>query len=1246
MRRLLLCMVTVFWLAAPAAAWWDTQVRAQTAEPLVRAFDAVGCDGAKHPTDDPQASGGRGGKVALVRPGESLRLRADLKPSVYCVWLVARGRTADVRAPEQRDQAVELPGGKVTLRCPRPIVYATLAVTCPDGTKRRWFLPVAYRTDYAVVAKLYFPVHAGGKYGIAVGLDRRSRIGLLVDRIELRDVLGHCPRLAAKTRRMLTSDAELAQIRQDSGGSSGGRGRTWRLNGHTLRWVFTPGKRSEARRRQRADEIWQAVPDWNLVTADPAHRTWNDLIGRDRGGLAAQLAGIYERTGDDEAAWDAAVTLCAVAEKYPGLDHYYQECGRYSQLGGGDPLRWNTRLGKHVYSGWAGRDLIGLARTYDQVFDFVKASRELAAYLHTRIDWIRTPADVVKFLDTHVLQHGWDCVHRRIIRSDEAYAFLPLVQGVNDVSRRMLEKGLFGKVHTNMTDAGGIDDQAFTSYSRGGVHYIGSTLYVGPKLTNLAEILSRYVAAGGDKRFDLSDRRAYPHLPEAAYTKNALHAAGGFPILVGDAMDLRRGRVANLPAYPSRVLEGFGQVVLEAGQEEGNPLVKRAVAIHTGLGRGHAHQDCLNLEMFAHGCRLAPDLGGRHAGRNRSSPNMRRNRMHNLVWVDDREFCNPYPGSTVGATGWTTSFSPQPGCQYTANSARAVSHPQVKFYCRSTAMIDGAVGKGKADVYVFDVFRVAGGKVHTYCFHGAAADKVEANVKLSAARSTEAKAVLSGRPVESQLEGKAADPLVVTWPLRAKLQEHYQDEDHYRPAEPVGLTMHLFGHAGEGVYVGSATSEVYPVDLPYLHVRRTTDADLASVYPAIYEAHAGKRFLRSARRLRVRAAGQVPNDAAAGVALAVDLTDGRRDVLFSSVRPGVSHKVGGDLEAAAEFAFASRDADGVRMVHLVGGTTFRGGDFAVECDRAAYEARIKAVDYRNHALTLAGDLPAKLLDGQVALMGNADHGGAFQLRRAAGRTATIVRTPRYYQSPIVSVDAKHRRVTTELEPQVYGCDTQFADGTTVTNEAHDRFFRATLQPGERWMYLGWPGTDLSYPREVRWEDLPDADGDGRRTLKLLGRAARGDEEGKVLLELEVTKVDPAGHAFHFRMPADPNYQIGGWQYAHRELVNEDGSKRWWATYPGTSYSWTLEGKGALAADAFGDADGDGKRKLYGYLFGPGDFLTAKTFVYVRRTAWAAYEVRANVPCTVRLPGLPPRRLTAGDLAAGPVELRAEETDKP
>ena len=35
----------------------------------------------------------------------------------------------------------------------------------------------------------------------------------------------------------------------------------------------------------------------------------------------------------------------------------------------------------------------------------------------TRIPWVKTPPDVIELLDTHLLQHGMDCLNRRVLRS-------------------------------------------------------------------------------------------------------------------------------------------------------------------------------------------------------------------------------------------------------------------------------------------------------------------------------------------------------------------------------------------------------------------------------------------------------------------------------------------------------------------------------------------------------------------------------------------------------------------------------------------------------------------------------------------------------------------------------------------------------------------------------------------------------------------------------------------------------------
>jgi hypothetical protein len=1190
MKRFVAVTLIVLATAASASAWWDTWVRAQKSEPLVKALDAVATQGVKKAVDDKQANGGTGGKVAFVAPGESLAFEMDLKHSAYSVWLIARADDKDyVLAEAATDTKFELPGGPATIKTPRPPEYATLNVKSADGNERSWYMPIAYRDDYRIVSKLYFPLNVDGKCRISVGLDTRSKIGLLVNRIEVRDVLGECVRKALKTQRTLGAASAAGAVNRAKVYSIG--------RGNRMQYRLPPQELAGEERIKRSDETWAWVPDINMVNADPRFEQWHNVIGRDSKGLHVDLADIYENTSDPDAGMDAAVLLCAIAEKYPGLDHYFLDAGQYSQLASAAPLTWTQQDGKTVYSGWAGGDLSRLATSYDRLFDFIKGNQALADYVHTRIPWVKTPQDVVELLDTGILQNGIDCVNREIIRDSGARSRCLRALGV-DLGKDMPAAPIFAAARALVEDP---SDNRLSDRSRGDVSYIGSALYTG-----------------------WGQPRGY------------LHLAGGFPLEIGDGGDLTRPREGG-PEYPSRVYEGFGEAIMEAGQDQANPLLKRGFAIFTGIGRGHSHQDTLNIEIFAHGCRLAPDLGGRHEGTYRSSPNMRTNKMHNLVWVDNKEFANTFPGSTTSGTGRTESFSPQPGCQYTSNFARATSHRNVDLYQRSTAMIDGEVTGDKADMYIFDVFRVRGGKDHVYCFHGAYSQDVEANVPLAPAKEDEvSKWVLAGRMDKNPRETASADPLVMTWPLRPNMQQRYQGA-----GAPVGLALTLFGHGGDHVYVGDAASQAYPVDMPYLQLYSTGAEGRSSVYPAILEPYSGERFITEATALKVEPAA---NDAERGVALKVVTKQGRTDTLYSSLKPTEPRTVEGGVKVCGEFGFISEDANGLASAHLVGGTELTKGDISIRCDKPAYTVGIEKVDYDNRDLALSADLPAGILDKAVALIGNPEHQEAWNLESASGRKAKVQKRISYYQSVVETVDAKNGLVATEREPDVYGPDTAYTKGTRLGNENGSKVWKAVYAPQERWMYLGWPNTDLSYPRTVRMEDVPDADGDGKHTLKLMGGSndmtrilemgtGKEDEpKTKVILTLEVTRCDPDNFTFYFKMPEDPEYQNGGWQFANRKLVNEDGSKTWWATYPGTVNAWKLEDRAGLALDSFPDADGDGKRKVRAYLIGAGDTLSVKTFVHVMRNDDGGYEVRANAPCTVTLPGKAPVRITEKELA--------------
>jgi hypothetical protein len=1209
--------------------------------PLVREIEAEACTNV--PPDavmpDTQADGGHGGKaVRLIPDGPGLTANLDLKPGLYALFTIARD-------PEDKT-GVDLMTLDVT-------EHAT-------GRTRSWTLPVAYREAYFASGQMYFPAYAGGRYTVTsrlvsrlpqkpsdpsfsrwfdpetLALTNGAVKPLLVDRLELRDVLANCPGVAAKTKRMLTDDAELAGIRARFAAQIATNAVVFLPFGpqkFVLKGLKTepwyPNGRPAPVRLARHTELWNLVPDFNDAFYSVNTSPWALVIGRDRPGLIVDAADAYQKTGHAEFGWDGAILLCALAEKYPALDYFAQAIGGSASqgvnVGNPMPFVFNIPPGKNVYRGWSAGTMVGLARAYDTLFDFIKDNQALADFVGTRIPWVKTPADVIRLLDVNLLQSGVDGCNRTYILGDDLpKALIPLVQGVNPVSDRMLDTGIFRSMCMNLTFRGGIEDQAINSYSRDGVHYIGSVGYLGKDLQEIGEVLRRYRQMGGAARFDVLDEKVCPQMKEADDTIAQLRLAGGFRMLQGDAGDLRAQREPGMAPWPSRVLGGFGASLLESGQFGPDLLSRRGVALMFGPGRGHAHQDTLNIELFAHGCRVAPDLGGREEGKNRGYPNMRYNKVHNLVEVDGQNFHNTSPGSTTAGTGWNTGFSPQPGCQFMEHRARATSHPDVSLYARQTAFID----TGDRDSYLFDVFRVRGGKVHTYSFHGCPTEQLVVNADLKPATSPEAKAYLHNHRKGTQREGTAPAMLEADWAMTPSLQAHYQGAA-YESNRVVTTRLTLFGRAGDALLVGNAYSDQYRYDFPFLYVQgRQHEAGRESVFSAIVEPFAGKPFITGKRLLAIEPA---QTGADAPVAVEVATATGHTDLLYASGAPDLKSKISdrkSQTAVAAKFAYVSRDASGLRLAHLAGGTELVADDVVIRTGRREYTARLTAVQYADRSFDTDVALPARLLKGAVAGLGA---GGPEELRHAfrleklvpngPGMRVTHEKTACYYRSRIVRVDEAAGTVEAEIEPSLFGCDTHFIDGTTVTDETGRRNWRTTLIEAERWMHLGYPGYRGSWPDRIRVEDVPDTNGDGRRVLKMLAvakDAGRNDKEaGDLLLELDVTRIAPDGQTFYFKMPSDETYRRGGWEYVGRWLVNEDGTRKWRASYPGSTLLWKLDG-GCKTGD-FADTDGDGKTKMNAYLFGPGDAMRTGTFVYVRRLDQPGlFEVRANVACTVSL----------------------------
>lgn len=1232
-----------------ASAWWDTVVTVKRPVPLISEHEAESMSGVDQSAiqQDAQANGGLGGKAVLMQPGgKPVNVELDLKPGVYALFGIMRDPSA----------AESFAMGALTLKD-----HAT-------GKISSWSLPIKAMDDYNASAMFYFPVYTAGKYTASLSIlgkdvaidpalpaygqlkkdapngeltafipkfDASPRNALLLDRLELRDVYGNIHQTQQlKHKRMLTSDDELAQIRQAFMDTKPRRiNMPSPLGAIDLvkppAW-YTQGNSPEER-QEISNAIWSRIPDYNTMVGHD-NNTWNGLVKQ----TVPVSAALWQKTGNPQIGWAAAVYLIGMAEKYPALDFYADGIAGSSNLTAGhNSFGISTSAGKNVYRGWAGPANIKLMEAYDQLFDYIKDNQPLADFVHTKIPTINTPSDLVRFLDRNLLHATVDGANRGFISGGDSHmALAALILGPGPDADWLLANGIFRKISMNMTHRGGIDDHAISSYNRDGVHFIGSVGYYSQDLLEIAEILAQYRKAGGNPRFDLSDTLLYPHVMEAQKTIEQAHFGGGFRILQGDAGDLRNGRLAGKEPWPSRILGGAGLAILEEGQFQKDPSKQIGVALYYGIGRGHAHADTLNLELVAHGVRAMTDLGGRHEGKLHGKPNMRSNRVHNLVEIDDQDFHNPYAGSTTSGTGWNTAFFPSTGAQFMEHYARASSHPYVSLYTRQTTLIDIPLkdhanaddADARAGSYLVDVFRVKGGKIHNYNFHGGVSDAVVTNTQLSDQLDADAAEFLAKHKDGSKLQGVAPQVLQADWRMTDERQKAYQKND-YNAEKPVTTRLNLFGVQGQKVLVGNATSDYYKYDFPFLSVRNAEgDDQKESVYPAVIEAFAGESLIASTKQLVVS-----PEDKQVdrGVALEVKTTTGVTDVIYSSIAPErevtIDQPEKPKTTVAGKFAYVSTDAKGLRSAKLVGGNKLQTADIQITTKLAAYQGSVSGVMYADRALTIDAALPAKLMVGQIAQIGGGNGVlNAFKIEAVSGKDGvtrvTHAKTARYYQSAILSNDDENNGVVCEIDPPIFGSDSHFINGTTVSNEAGTKFARVTIEESDRWMHLGWPGYRGSYPTAITMDQIPDTNKDGKHILKLHpkpGAMPKESEDASTPLDIQVTRIDKDGQTFHFKMPEDPNYKQGGWQYNYRMMTNEDNSQTFRAVYPGSSYIWKLDRKTMTPAD-FTDADEDGLVKMAAYLYGPGDRFELDTFVHMTRQNDDSFLINTNTPFELSL----------------------------
>lgn len=1116
-----------------------------------------------------------------------------LKPSYYVLRVIACIETKDVRPS------------------PKPLIMRFRVNDQPDGSFSTATRRLRAVDNFYSVAEWYFRAYDGRSFRVELSLVEGTEVDLLVHNIDLHDLLAHIPRLHAKPGPTLYPLRERENARREFAEKAGTAEydkafrRSWGTGPPTRPYRREPLTAEERIRRDR--ELWFGLPPMNTQYNDrygkmneatpeeiksakekgiedkgwgvyfpETQNYWTPVANKMSGSRrryqyeitpmdgthpASQAVLRYYFTGEREAARDMAFMLCRIAYLMPTWDmrHSIQNVvSRPEQCWGREQtLRRRARR-------WTCYRPIKLIQVYDMLYDFIEGNEELAVAVGRFIPDIKTPEDLLSFLDTNLLQFIANLIMRYQIYSDHETPVKMITcataQSHLRVTRPWME-WLFTRTWDYPQPLSGIQDYMNTATTRDGTTYIGSWFYTasGGRGIDMAVNLERYIKAGGDPKYSLTDFRRYPKVMTSCYWVIEGRVAGLYPMEIGDVggpsvshghwldsaeRGIRLGwRWTKDPlfAYPlkyifgrkgesdedwrkieelatkernpwfanhSRVLSAWAGV-LESGTQHDDFRFRRAVTVRVGNGWGHAHNDTLDLNLWAHGCIMAGD-GGQRPGY--GHPECYTTFIHNVVEVDG-DGHHRGRGNWRGYS-WIRTLAPAPSAQFLlAESFPPDNHRDVKLFRRYVALVDVDEGKPSAqpitphmmlpeaklptDVitpssYIFDVFRVSGGKVHTYCFHGGQNDLLETNaknIKPLSELDPESFESLYLRKFdilpERRWVGEGVEHFIATWRLsRDPVNFTHRGKTHtVRGAEPANMgksfdpssprkftRLHLLGEPSARILRGTWFNSPYTLGYRLMNwfdcifVQKRSEESQESAFVALIEPYAGEPFIEDCKLLEVLGN---ESDARRAVAVQVEIKENaevgrmaRTDICFSDGRPDRVRTVS-RMKLSGEFAFVSTDKEGLRQATLVGGTVLETPYLSIKLPLTHYTATIETVDYLGRKALLDKELPSKLLGRTFAEVGNPDHWTSLEVSRIEGNTLHFRKGVELVTTRVVSVDEEKAIVRGRLGVPVLGIEERvngkllqhplpgLEAGLTASNDNRTRFFKCEFLGGNR-----------------------------------------------------------------------------------------------------------------------------------------------------------------------------------------------------
>jgi len=721
--------------------------------------------------------------------------------------------------------------------------------------------------------------------------------------------------------------------------------------------------------------------------------------------------------------------------------------------------------------------------SYDYLFPYIQHNQELADSLGRFIPWIKTPADVVRFYDTYVVQYyAQQLMTYNVWRTPDMMATAIAVQQDPTICKPWID-WYFHYVWFYPLRPMGVDEVAVNDTSRDGTTYIGSTSYAGGGsfLSSMMKTLGAYKQAGGVLPVDMTDPESFPKATFGKRFQQDMMVAGGYTFWIGDVSGPDSPRLAGrtglamrkkpetIPNNPSRVLSEWGGI-LETGREFPDFRQRRAIGVRVGDGYGHAHDDPLDLQIWAQGVPMCGDGGGRpDAGYGYPATVALRN--HNTVVA-----------KAAYGHRWISSFAPLDGAQYLMGRVL-----NTNLYARQVVLVD----VDATNSYVVDVFRVNGDDPPAYAFHGMPADQFTVNV------ADKQKGIFADKfelTEETKWSGTAPSPLVATWRMR-------RDPETFEMLLPTGqrgnytfhgaeraamgpdfdeksprkfIRLHLLGHGGDEAYGARAVclnGSPYSNENFYLKPKHPTGK---TIFPVVFEPYAGAPFIQSVRLLTPETS---PGDSLAPVAIEVTLVNGRRDIVYLAPREAGATVVSGAGTFQGEYALVSYDAKGVRQAVLAGGTKLEVKGISVTTETPAYTGTIKSIDYRKRTAEFSNPLPSEAANAIIET-GTAGRPTSYVLTQADGTKVKFLHGMDFAMSHVDQITPAGRPVLRSPVTVIPGmtvtddrCETfwKFAPEATKTNLVLDGAAapQSVLKAGDAvWVWEIGPGDPYRLPVQI------------------------------------------------------------------------------------------------------------------------------------------------------------------------------------